>query len=100
MPSRLVPSAERSCVETDAVPIVGVAVASVVVVMVVVVGVAVVVVLVPEVVVVGLLVVELPVVEVLVVPVERALFPFKTLQFTSVGQVSEYCMTPWASRQR
>src|SRR5882724_5020066 len=52
--------------------------------------------LVIEVLVVGLLVVEPLVVEVVVVTP----FPFLTLQFTPVGQVSAYCRAPLASRQK
>lgn len=55
--------------------------------------------LVVEVLVVGLVVVVPLVVEVLGVSYERAFFPRKTLQFKPVGQLSEYCMTPLASRQ-
>jgi len=64
-----------------------------------VVGLLVVEVLVVDVLVVGLLVVEPLVVEVLVASWEPTRFPCTTLQFTPVGQVSEYRLTPLASRQ-
>ena len=80
--------------------VVGLLVVEVLVVDVLVVGLLVVEVLVVEVLVVGLLVVEPLVVEVLVASWEGTpFFPCTTLQVTPVGQVSEYRLTPLASRQ-